>query len=326
MRDPGATMQRPQLPTTTRAIALLLTLVLAAQTAEAGEGGTSHVLPGATATLADLPATAPTWFLKPMYLHYDGRVSAEIPTAAGLAGHVHATASTVALVAGRTFEQTILGGAHYTFVVALPYTWLDISARVETPFGAVARRNRISGLGDMTLVPLMLAWKLGDWQLHASVPVYAPTGSYEKGRLGNPGLHDWTFDPTIGAVFADRDLGFNAMLHAGLAINTENPATDYRSGALMHFEGALQQLLPLGPGALTFGVEGFFFDQVTGDSGSGAILGDFEGRTTGVGPLLGWIQPFGDRTWVVELKWLSELGTKRRLDGDYVWLKMVFKF
>jgi len=29
---------------------------------------------------------------------------------------------------------------------------------------------------------------------------------------------------------------------------------------------------------------------------------------------------------VVDLKWLPELDTKKRLEGDYIWLKMAFKF
>ena len=87
----------------------------------AGEGGVTHVIPGATATLSDLPPTSPGWFLKPMYLNYKGSFSAQLPTAAGLAGNVDATTNTVALVGGYTFGQTFLGGAHYTFAAALPY-------------------------------------------------------------------------------------------------------------------------------------------------------------------------------------------------------------
>ena len=64
---------------------MLLALIAAPPTIIAGEGGTSHVLPGATATLIDVPPTSPGWFFKPMYLHYRGSASAQIPTAAGLA-------------------------------------------------------------------------------------------------------------------------------------------------------------------------------------------------------------------------------------------------
>jgi hypothetical protein len=203
---------------------------------------------------------------------------------------------------------------------------VDISGNVQTPRGTLRVQNNVSGLGDLTVLPVMLAWKFDDWQIDATLPIYTPTGSYEKGRLGNTGLNYWTFDPTIGAVYSHKASGFNAMLHVGYAINTENPATDYQSGSLLHFEGVIQQIVPAGSGFLTLGAEGFYFDQITGDTGAGATLGDFKGLTAGLGPVLGYIQPLGKQSLVVELKWLTELETKKRLDGDYLWLKMVYKF
>jgi hypothetical protein len=306
---------------------LILGFCFLAGPALAGEGGVTHVIPGAMATFADLPPTSPGGFLKPMYLNYKGSFSAQLPTAAGLAGNVDATVNTVALVGGYTFGQTFLGGAHYSFAAALPYSWVDISANVLTPRGIKRVENSVSGLGDLTVLPVMLAWKFDDWQIDATLPIYTPTGSYEKGRLGNTGLNYWTFDPTVGAVYSHKASGFNAMLHAGYAMNTENTATQYQSGSLLHLEGVIQQFLPVGPGILSLGIEGFYFDQLTGDSGSGATLGDFKGRTYGLGPVLGYILPLENKhSLVFELKWLTELETKRRLEGDYLWLKMVYKF
>jgi len=309
------------------AVLILLPLIAAPQTIVAGEGGVSHVIPGSMATLSDLPGTSSAWFLKPMYLNYRGSFSAQLPTAAGIAGSMDATTNTVALAGGYTFEQTILGGAHYTVAAALPYTWVDISGKVVTPGGTRRVENRVSGLGDLTMLPVMLAWKLGDWQLDAILPIYAPTGSYEKGRLGNTGLNYWTFDPVVGALYSDKASGFNAALHAGYSMNTKNTATNYRSGSLLHLEGVIQQFLPVAPGILNLGVEGFFFEQITGDSGTGATLGDFKARTYGLGPVLGYVLPFENKqSLVFELKWLTELETKKRLEGDYLWFKMVYKF
>jgi len=308
------------------ASAILFALAAAPQTLLAGEGGTSHVLPGANATLVDVLPTSPGWFVKPMYMHYSGSASARIPTAAGLASNLEATANTFVLGGGFTFEPTLLGGAHYTVAAFLPYSWLDISANVQAPTGTVARQNNVSGFGDLTVVPVMLAWKTGDWQIDALLPIYAPTGSYQEGRLGNPGLNYWTFDPMVGVVYSNKKSGFNAMLHVGYAMNTENSDTDYQSGSLLHFDAAIQQILSVGSGFMTLGAEGFYFDQVTGDSGAGAVLGYFKGRTAGLGPVLGYIQPLGKQSLAFELKWLPELDTKNRLDGDYVWLKAVYKF
>lgn len=294
--------------------------------ASASEGGTTHVLPGANATLIDQPPTTPGWFFKPMYLNYSGSASVNIPTAAGVTSSLDARANTFVLGGGYTFQEPVLGGAHYSVAAFLPYTWLDISGNVQLPSGQVARRSQVNGFGDLTLVPVLLAWKLGDWQISALTPIYTPTGSYQLGRLGNPGLNYWTFDVMGSAAYSNKKSGFNALAQLGYAINTENPDTNYRSGDLLHFDGALQQLLPVGSGFLTFGAEGFYFQQVTCDSGSGATLGCFKGRTAGLGPLIGYVQPLGKETLSFELKWLAETDTQNRLKGDYIWLKMVYKF
>jgi len=306
------------------AVAAAAALVAVPRFAGAGEGGTTHVTPGANATLIDALPTAPGPFLKAMYLNYGGKATARIPTAAGVATNAEVTANTLALGGGFTFDLAYLDGAHYTVAAFLPILWVDISAHVEGT--AIRRQNSVSGLGDVTLVPVMLAWKAGDWQFDFLMPIYAPTGNYEKGRLGNTGLNYWTFDPMVGVVYSNKKIGFNAMVHAGFGINTKNRDTDYLSGTLLHLDGAVEQLLPVGPGFLAIGAEGFYFQQVAGDSGSGAVLGAFLGRTAGIGPLAGYVLPIGEQVLSVEVKWLAEVDTKNRLNGDYVWAKAAYKF
>jgi hypothetical protein len=293
--------------------------------AAAGEGGSSHVLPGATATLVDMPPSTPGSFFKPMFVHYSGDTSALTPTAAGLVADLDVSVDTLVLGGGHTFETLVLG-AHYSVAAFVPYAWLDLSADIQRLGGAVGRSTTVSDFGDMTVVPLMLAWKTGEWQIDAMLPVFAPTGSYKEGRIGNPSLNYWTFDPNLGISYNGTKSGFNALLRTGYAINTENNATNYESGSILHFEGSVEQLIPAGGGVFAVGAEAFHFDQLTCDSGSGAVLGCFEGRTSGIGPVLGYIKPLGEQTLVVELKWLAELDTKNRLEGDYTWLKAVYKF
>ena len=307
------------------AAAMLAGVLATPVVAYADEGGTAHVIPGSQATIVDNAPTAPGPFVKPMYLHYNGSASAQIPTAAGLAGDLDARVNTFVLSGGYTFETTVLGGAHYTVVAALPYSWMNITGNVQRGPGTVRVTSKVDGFGDLTVVPAMLAWKSGEWQVNALLPIYAPTGSYEQGRLGNPGLNYWTFDPIVGVVYSNQK-GLNALLHTGYAMNTENSATNYKSGSVLHFDGAVQQILPVGSGFMTLGAEGFYFQQVTCDSGSGAVLGCFKGRTAGLGPVLGYIEPLGKQSISFELKWLPELETKNRLNGDYIWLKMVYKF
>jgi hypothetical protein len=312
------------------AICLLTCALVAAavglpQTAHAGEGGTSHIMPGANATMLDLPPTTPGGFFKPMYIHYRGDASAKVPTAAGVVANLDADADTFVLGGGYGFEGTFLGGAHFAVAAFLPYTWLSISGNSQA-LGGVSIGNSVSGIGDLTVVPVLLGWKVDNWQYDFLLPVYAPTGSYEVGRLGNTGLNYWTFDPVVGVAYSNAKTGLTGAAHLGYAINTENNATQYKSGNYLHLDTAVQQIIPLGSGLANVGVEAWYFQQVTCDSGAGATLGCFKGRTAGIGPVLGYIQPMGKETLLFEFKWLPELDTENRLKGDYLWLKMVYKF
>jgi hypothetical protein len=293
----------------------------------AAEGGITHYVPGAVATLIDLAPTKPGWVVEPIYLRYQGDAggSRTFPVAGQLAAGLKATSDAVLLGGLYTLPQTVLG-AHYTAGAYLPYVWVDVEANVSSALGTVRRKDSAAGLGDMTLIPFMMAWKSGFWQYNALLPIYAPTGEYRAGRLANPGLNYWTFDPTVGVSYNSDKSGFNAALHAGLSISSENGDTDYRSGTLLHLDGSVQQLLPVGPGFLGVGAEAFYLQQVTGDSGAGARLGDFKGRTMGVGPVLTYILPRGRETFVAELRWLPETSVENRLDGDYIWLKLVYQF
>jgi hypothetical protein len=57
---------------------------------------------------------------------------------------------------------------------------------------------------------------------------------------------------------------------------------------------------------------------VTGDSGAGARLGDFQGRTVGIGPVASHATKIGNGPRR-RVKWLPELEVNKRLKGDYVW-------
>jgi len=294
----------------------------------AAEGGTGHYLPGGIATIIDLAPTKPGWVVEPVYLHYDGSASASvsIPVATLAAAGLTAKSDAILLGGLHTFEQTVLG-AHYSAGLYLPYVWISAEAQIKTPFGNRLQQDSTNGVGDMLLMPAMLAWKTGFWPFNTLLPVYAPTGGYQTGRLANPGLNYWTFDPIVGVSYNNDKIGLNVALHGGIAANTRNDAIGYTSGSMLHFEGSVQQLLPAGPGFLGLGAEAFYQEQVTADSGPGRLLGDFKGHTAGVGPTLTYILPQANKdTFVAEFRWLPEIDVKRRLNGEYFWLKMVYQF
>jgi hypothetical protein len=144
--------------------------------------------------------------------------------------------------------------------------------------------------------------------------------------LANTGKNFWTFEPTLGFLYFGQKNGFEASVYAGMDFNTENEATSYQSGSQFHLDGTLAQHFKLLGGLGGIGVTGFWYDQLTGDSGAGATFGEFKAQTAGLGPVLSYVCKVGGKDLITEIKWLHEVETRYRLEGDFVWLKVILKF
>ncbi len=68
------------------------------------------------------------------------------------------------------------------------------------------------------------------------------------------------------------------------------------------------------------GLVGYVYQQVTGDSGSGATLGDFKSGVVGIGPQVGFLFPVGDMQGYLNLKGYAEFAAEHRPEGWNVWL------
>ncbi len=295
---------------------------LAAFPLVAEEGGGGHAAPGGVATLIDAAPTTPGWVIEPIYVNYQGdfKASKSLPIGGVVSLGLDAKVDTLTIGALQTFEQKVWG-ASYSVGIFVPYAWMDITGNV----GNLEVSDNVEGIGDITFIPAMMTWKNEAWQYTATLSIYAPTGNYNAGSLANLGLNYWTVEPSIGAAYSDEETGLNFGVYAGVTVNSKNRATNYQSGTMFHIESSIQQLFPLGKGYLAVGLDAFWFQQITGDSGSGAAS-SFKGRTMGVGPVLGYILPDGDNNLVVEAKWLPETNTENRLEGEYFWLKLVYQF
>jgi len=120
--------------------------------------------------------------------------------------------------------------------------------------------------------------------------------------------------------------GFEFTTYLGYDINTTNTKTDYLSGQQFHIDATVAQHLPLGKGYFGIGASGFYLQQTTGDSGSGARLGSFEEMTAGIGPVLSYAAQLGKVGIAASVKWLPQIGAQNTLKGDYVWFKLAVSF
>ncbi|MDP3851461.1 MAG: transporter [Luteolibacter sp.] len=315
-------------PTRKPLVAPLLLLTLAS-VVRAEEGGSGHYLPGSMSSFADAVPPAETFITRFNFVTYNGDFSKGQPLP--IAGLTVLGVDAESTAAGLTMlwrpPVEIGEGWSYAMSATIPYVWLDVSGGATVGKLTKSISDSEDGLGDIVLMPLMLNYKAcDDLNFNFRVAAYAPTGEYEVGQLANTGKNFWTIEPTVAVMYFGKENGIEASLFFGADFNFENEDTNYQSGAQLHLDGTLAQHFPLWGGLAGAGINGYWYEQVEGDSGSGANFGDFKGRTAGLGPVVSYVTKIGGQDVIAELKWLHEFETRKRLEGDLVWFKMLLKF
>ena len=74
----------------------------------------------------------------------------------------------------------------------------------------------------------------------------------------------------------------------------------------------------------SLGVQAFYFQQVTGDGGDGARLGEFTGEDSGIGLTGAYNFKIADKIPVtLRLHAITEFNVKNRLEGNAVFLDLI---
>jgi hypothetical protein len=299
----------------------------------AEEGGSGHYFPGSMSSFIDGVPTEETIIFRLNVLGYEGEFDSDVKVP--IAGLAALDVEVDSLAVGFTglWRPPIELGERWSYAAAVtvPFVDLEVEADVGVPIDplerTVRRKDSDSGLGDILLFPFMLNYNVSPaLNYNFRVGLYAPTGDYEKGQLANTGKNYWSVEPTAALVYLNPKNGREFSAFLGATFNEKNDDTDYKSGTQVHLEATVAQHFPLWDGLAGAGVTGFWYEQVTGDSGSGATFGDFKARSRGIGPVVSWTGKLAGTDTVAALKWLHESGVKRRPEGDTLFLKVVFKF
>ncbi|MDT8285127.1 MAG: transporter, partial [Thermovirgaceae bacterium] len=255
---------------------LVLCLILGQDPAHATEGASSYYFPGASSTFTVAIAPEPGFMFVNQMLFYSGKADKAV-----LRGKIHlglrAEAFNNYIGGFYTFEKPVLGGRLQIGAV-VPVGYTDIEATINS-FNTSGTKTSI---GD-TMLSAALYWQKGNLHYKLIESVFAPTGDYTSGDLANVGRNYWGFDTSLAITWMNMETGTEVSVTPGIMFNTENTATDYKSGNEFHVDFVVNQFLKKN---LAVGLHGYYYRQVTGDSGSGAKLGDFEGESYGFGPAL----------------------------------------
>lgn len=304
------------------ALGMSVALALPASLAHADEGGMSFWLPGVFGSFAAAPGT-PGWSLGALYYHasVDASASKNFQIGASVVAGLHARPDLVLFAPTYTFAQPVLDG-QATLSLMGGFGRMDTSVDA-TLSGPLGRELTLSASDSITagadLYPMgTLKWKRGSSNFMAYTMIGVPTGAYDARRLANIGTNHWSVDAGGGYTYLDTQ-GHEFSVAAGLTYNFENPDTHYRNGVDGHVDWAASQFFSE---QLHAGVVGYVYRQLSGDSGSGAVLGDFKSRTNGVGPQVGYFFPFGGGKGYVNLKAYWEFDAEHRADGWNAWLTL----
>lgn len=303
--------------------------------ARADEGGVSFWLPGQFASLAAVPAQ-PGWSFASIF--YFTNVSAAGNVAAARQATIGRFNPTVAVSLDATLRARIPADfLNATYVFATPVLGGQLAMGMTGAFGhpTASITGTLTGLvgglpvlragtiddGRMALADLYpmitLRWNHGvhNFSIYGTGDI--PVGTYDPSNLANLGIGHGAADAGFSYTYFNPGTGHEFSATTGVTYNFKNTQTNYQNGIDWHLDWGASQFLSK---QMFVGLAGYFYQQLTPDTGQLAILGDFKSRVIGVGPQVGWIFPVNDMQGVLSLKTYFEFAAENRPSGFNTWV------
>jgi hypothetical protein len=304
-------------------------------TARADEGGVSMWLPGIYGSLAAAPMQPGLSFAS-VYYHTSvsagGYVAAARQATIGklnptvnvnLNANLDADVDLVLLNPTYVFSTPVLGGQLAIGLMGLVgHNRTSIDGTLTAMLGPIVTTrtgsidSSLTGFGDL-FPQASLRWNMGVHNFMTYVTGDIPVGAYDPNRLANIGIGHGAIDGGFGYTYFNPQTGHEFSAVTGFTFNFKNPDTDYTNGVDWHLDWGASQFLSK---QLFVGAVGYFYQQLTADSGQAQILGDNKSSVIGIGPQVGYIFPVGDMQGYLNLKAYWEFDAHRRPDGWNAWL------
>ncbi len=303
-----------------RAITAGLLAIASTGIAQADEGGTPFWQSGQFASMAAVPDT-PGWTLSVNPYYYNGSTDSSKRTQKGstITTGTKSFSPIVYVQPGYAFETTILGGTPF-----LAVSWGSGQARTTTETSTSATRSDTgrgeSVWGGTDLSPFAsIAWNSGNHNWMTYLTGNIPTGRYNSESLANPGIGHGALDWGGGYTYYNASTGLEFSAVAGLTYNFLNPATNVKSGVDSHLDWSASKVIGEHWAA---GVAGYVYYQLTGDTGSGNLVGPYLSQVGGFGPQVSYLFDVNGQSASLNLRAYKELWADNRTQGYAIFLAL----
>lgn len=215
----------------------------------------------------------------------------------------------------------ILGG-NLGFSITIPFGTPNVSAGAVLASPRIDRivagreRDAIFNVGDIYLASFV-GWHSGNFHWSGTLLGVVPSGSFENGQLSNIALNRPAIDLSGALTYLDPVLGYELSVVPGITFNWINPATQYLTGTEFHLEWSASKYLSK---ELSVGLVGYYYNQLTGDGGSGDRIGPFKGRVTSLGAQIGYTFKLGEIPVSTNVRFFREFDVKNRFAGTATYL------
>jgi hypothetical protein len=278
----------------------------------ADQGGVSYWVPGQYASFAAI-APPPGWSLPLAFYAYDGSIGVETQLQRGKFLSAGLQSSFEALFISPTYTpDTMILGARPSFSLGFAPGYNVTSGSVAIGPMSASRTDTMFGATD--LFPTgQLFWNPGgvnNFMTYLTGDI--PVGSYNPNLLAGIGNGHAAIDAGGAYTYLNTKTGTEFSATLGFTKNFENYWTHYTNGIDSHLDLAASQFLTK---QFFVGVVGYYYQQLTADSGQLPILGPNESRTRAIGPQLGYNFNVGGQTISTNVRGYVEFDSYRRTQG-----------
>ena len=304
-------------PAIVAVMTVLAVVVPCAKVALGVEGGLGRPISGMSiAPFAGVIPPEPGFAFATGETYYEGSIGGgrTVPIAGLLVANVDMKASFTPL-ALLYIWPTPTKKWNFASAVSFPLAWLEVEANLSLGPFTVRKKESTFGLFDLVFTPIVASHHFSQTDhLACTFTFWAPTGSFENGRLVNLSLNNWTFIPGVAytKILPEANIELSGIWQ--MEFYTENPATHFQNGILSDLEVLAIKRFKNGFG---IGLVGSWIQQVTDDEGTAAdALNGFVGRAFGIGPIVTYSTKLGKSHLDFSARWIHDFDVSKRVEGN----------